>query len=100
MIIEYLKKYGVSNQPTQIKCECPKEEFVVLTEDTDYVLDSSKYKKYIIKSLANCTIEPDTGLIDMEWESLEMLTESCVEFRFYEPLSSWMIVSSDGIKES
>ena len=100
MIIEYLKKYGMSSKPTQIKCDCPKEEFVVLTEDTNYVLDSSKSKKYIVKSLANCTIEPDEGLIDMEWKSLEVLPESCVEFRFYEPLSSWMIVSSDGIKES
>ena len=100
MVIEYLKKYGASNNTPQIKCDCPKEEFVVLTEDTHYVLDSSKSKKYIIKSLANCTIEPDNGLIDSEWESLEVLPESCVEFRFYEPLSSWMIVSSDGIKES
>ena len=100
LVIEYLKKYGSVSSPTSIKCDCPKEEFVVLTEDTDYILDSSKSKKYIIKSLANCSIEPDSGLIDNEWESLEMLPESCVEFRFYEPLSSWMIVSSDGIKES
>ena len=100
MVIEYLKRYGSSNKTPEIKCDCPKEEFVVLTEDTNYLLDSSKSKKYVIKSLANCNIEPDNGLIDMEWESLEMSTESCVEFRFYEPLSSWMIVSSDGIKES
>lgn len=100
MIIEYLKRYGSTSKPAQIKCECPKEEFVVLTEDTTYILDRTKSKKYIIKSLANCDVEPDSGLIDNEWESLEMLPESCVEFRFYEPLSSWMIVSSDGIKES
>ena len=100
LLIEYLKKYGFDGSVPEIKCDCPKEEFVVLTEDTDYVLDSSKSKKYIIKSLANCNIAPDTGLIDNEWESLEMLPESCVEFRFYEPLSSWMIVSSDGLKES
>ena len=100
MIIEYLKKYGTSSSPSTIKCDCPKEEFVVLTEDTNYLLDSGKTKKYIIKSLSNCVISPDSGLIDMEWESLEMMPESCVEFRYYEPLSSWMIVSSDGIKES
>tara|TARA_B100000287_G_scaffold431305_1_gene488317 strand:+ start:1761 stop:2726 length:966 start_codon:yes stop_codon:yes gene_type:complete len=100
MIIEYLKRYGSTGKPTQIKCDCPKEEFVVLTEDVTYTLDQTKSKKYIIKSLASCNIEPDNGLIDNEWESLEMLPESCVEFRFYEPLSSWMIVSSDGIKES
>jgi len=100
LLIEYLKKYGISNNPTQIKCDCPKEEFIVLTEDTTFILDSSKSKNYIIKSLSNCTIEPDNGLIDSEWESLEMSHESCVEFRYYEPLSTWMIVSSDGIKES
>lgn len=100
MIIEYLKRYGSTSKTPEIKCDCPKEEFIVLTEDTKYILDSSKSKKYIIKSLANCSVEPDNGLIDNEWDSLEMLPESCVEFRFYEPLSSWMIVSSDGIKES
>tara|TARA_R110000744_G_scaffold379577_1_gene498034 strand:- start:1238 stop:2203 length:966 start_codon:yes stop_codon:yes gene_type:complete len=100
MIIEYLKKYGASTNTTQIKCECPREEFVVLTEDGAFTLDHTKSTNYIIKSLASCNIEPDMGLIDMEWESLEMLPESCVGFRFYEPLSSWMIVSSDGIKES
>ena len=100
MVIEYLKKYGAYNSTSQIKCDCPKEEFVVLTEDTIFILDGSKSKKYIVKSLANCTVKPDTGLIDNEWESLELSPESCVEFRFYEPLSCWMIVSSDGIKES
>ena len=52
LLIEYLKEYGVSNNPTPIKCDCPKEEFVVLTEDTTYILDSGKAKKYVIKSLA------------------------------------------------
>ena len=73
---------------------------MVLTDDTTYVLDHTKTTNYIIKSLATCNIEPDIGLIDREWDSLEMLPESCVEFRYYEPLSTWMIVSSDGIKES
>ena len=105
LLIEYLKKYalipsGFSNETSEIKCDCPKEEFIVLTEDTIFILDSTKSKNYIVKSLANCTVEPDNGLIDNEWESLEMSSESCVEFRFYEPLSCWMIVSSDGLKES
>ena len=100
MILEYLKKYGMSTNTPQFKCECPKEEFVVLTEDGTFTLDHTKSTNYIIKSLASCDVEPDTGLIDMEWGSLEMLAESCVGFRFYEPLSSWMIVSSDGLKES
>jgi hypothetical protein len=100
MLIEYLKKYGHNNSKTEIKCNCPTEEFIVLSEDTTHILNRDKTKKYIIKSLANCSIKPDMGLIDNEWESLEMSPESCVEFRFYEPLSSWMIVSSDGIKES
>ena len=68
--------------------------------DIDYVLDSNKSHKYVVKSLATCNIFPDNGLIDTQWESLEMLPESCVEFRYYKRLSCWMIVSSDGIKES
>ena len=100
LLIEYLKQYGSGGSVPEVRCDCPTEEFAVLTDDITYTLNSNKSKKYVIKSLANCTIEPDKGLIDMEWDSLEMLPESCVEFRFYEPLSSWMIVSSDGLKES
>ena len=101
LLIAYLKKHGLGNTTTtKVSCVCPKEEFVVLTEDSTFILDHTKSTNYIIKSLASCNVEPDMGLIDREWGSLEMLPESCVEFRFYEPLSSWMIVSSDGIKES
>jgi|TARA_R110000796_G_scaffold23129_2_gene66618 hypothetical protein len=101
LLIAYLKKHGLGNTTTtKVSCVCPKEEFVVLTEDSTFILDHTKSTNYIIKSLASCNVEPDMGLIDSEWESLEMLPESCVGFRFYEPLSSWMIVSSDGIKES
>ena len=101
LLIAYLKKHGLGGITTKkVSCDCVKEEFVVLTNDTTYVLDHTKTTNYIIKSLATCNIEPDIGLIDREWDSLEMLPESCVEFRYYEPLSTWMIVSSDGIKES
>jgi hypothetical protein len=100
LLIEYLKQYGSVKSPTTLKCECLKDEFIVLEKDGDFTLDSSKTHKYVIKSLATCKIFPDNGLIDKEWTSLEVLPESCVEFRYYEPLSSWMIVSSDGIKES
>lgn len=99
-LLEYLKQYGSTKSTPTVECKCPKDEFVVLEMDTDYILNSDKTHKIIIKSLATCNIIPDKGLIDTQWESLEMLPESCVEFRYYEPLSSWMIVSSDGIKES
>ena len=104
-IIEYLKKghtpkVNTSTETTKKECLCEKDVFIVLDEDVDYTLDSHVAKKYVIKSLANCNVFPDKGYIDNQWESLEMLPESCVEFRYYEPMSSWMIVSSDGIKES
>ena len=99
-LLEYLKQYGSTKSTPTVECNCPKDEFIVLEMDTDYMLDSDKTHKIIVKSLATCNIIPDKGLIDTQWESLEMLPESCVEFRYYEPLSSWMIVSSDGIKES
>ena len=49
LLIEYLKKYslipsGFSNSKPEIKCECTKEEFIVLMEDTTYTLDSNKAK--------------------------------------------------------
>ena len=66
-LLEYLKQYGSVNSPTTIKCECPKDEFIVLENDVDYTLDSTKTHKVIIKSLATCNVIPDNGLIDTQW---------------------------------
>jgi hypothetical protein len=91
MLIEYLKTYGVKEKG---------EEFVVLTENGDYVLNREISKNYTIKSLSECRILPDIGLIDNNWNSLRLTPESSVELRFYEPLNCWLIVSSDGIKNT
>ena len=40
------------------------------------------------------------GLIDLKWESLDLDGDSCVEFSFVEELQSWLVVSSDGLKDS
>ncbi len=91
MLIEYLKIYGTKKDD---------EEFVVLTENGDYVLNREVSKKYIIKSLSDCRLLPDVGLIDNNWNSLRLTPESSVELRFYDPLNCWLIVSSDGIKNT
>jgi len=43
LLIAYLKKYGLGDVKTKkVSCNCTKEEFVVLTDDTTYVLDHTK----------------------------------------------------------
>jgi hypothetical protein len=91
MLIEYLKIYITKEND---------EEFIVLTENGDYVLNRETSKKYTIKSLSECRILPDIGLIDNNWDSLRLTSESSVGLKFYEPLNCWLIVSSDGIKNT
>tara|TARA_R110000824_G_scaffold141656_7_gene308412 strand:+ start:62 stop:1123 length:1062 start_codon:yes stop_codon:yes gene_type:complete len=76
------------------------EHLLVVTKQCKITLNSQKDKKIKIKSLSNIEILPDTGLIDGKWESLNLNGDSCVEFSFVDGLSCWVVVSSDGLKES
>ena len=76
------------------------EHLLVVTNPCKITLNSQKDKKIKIKSLSTVLVLPDNGLIDMKWESLELDGDSCVEFSYVEELSSWVIVSSDGLKNS
>ena len=76
------------------------EHLLVVTKKCKITLNSQKDKKIKIKSLSNIEILPDIGLIDTKWESLNLDGNSCVEFSFVDELSCWVIVSSDGLKES
>ena len=76
------------------------EDLLVVTESCKITLNSKKDKKLKIKSLSSVEVIPDNGLIDMKWESLHLDGDSCVEFSYVEDLSSWVIVSSDGLKNS
>ena len=100
VLLEYIKKYGANSTHTKGECKCEKDEFVVINEDGEFILDNSKSLTYIVKSFANVTIKPDVGLIDKKWGSLELLPESSIIFKFCKKLDCWVIVASDGIKES
>jgi len=76
------------------------EYLLVITKECTITLNSQKDKKIKIKSLSNVEILPDIGLIDNKWESLSLTGDSCVEFVFVDELSTWVVVSSDGLKES
>ena len=76
------------------------EYLIVVTSDANITLDSSIDTKIKIKSLANTLILPDKGLIDNKWENVELDNDSSVEFVFVSELGYWVIVSSDGIKDS
>ena len=76
------------------------EYLIVVTSDAKITLDSSIDTKIKVKSLANTLIVPDKGLIDDKWENIELDNDSSVEFVFVSELDYWVIVSSDGIKDS
>ena len=76
------------------------EYLIVVTSDSTITLDSSIDTKIKIKSLANTLVLPDKGLIDNKWENIELDGDSSVEFVFVSELNYWVIVSSDGIKNS
>ena len=59
-------------------------------------LDSTTTDKIKIKTLTNCTIIPDIGRIDEDWDEIYIGRGACVELQFVNGI--WYILSSDGIK--
>ena len=59
-------------------------------------LDSTTTEKIKIKTLTNCTIIPDIGRIDEDWDEIYIGRGACVELQFVNGI--WYILSSDGIK--
>ena len=59
-------------------------------------LDSTTTEKIKIKTLTNCTIIPDIGRIDEDWDEISIGRGACVELQFVQGI--WYILSSDGIK--
>ena len=63
---------------------------------TKVKLDSTTTEKIKIKTLTNCTIIPDIGRIDEDWDEIYIGRGACVELQFVNGI--WYILSSDGIK--
>ena len=59
-------------------------------------LDSTTTDKIKIKTLTNCTIIPDIGRIDEDWDEIYIGRGACVELQFVNGI--WYILSSDSIK--
>ena len=76
------------------------EYLIVVTSDSNITLNSEVDTKIKIKSLSNTNILQDKGLIDNKWKNIELSSDSSVEFVFVSELGYWVIVSSDGIKNS
>lgn len=62
------------------------------------VLNSTTTDHIVIKAMTSVLIVPDHGLIDAEYDEVELQQFSSLEFRFIG--GNWYILSSDGIKQS
>ena len=67
-------------------------------EESLLTLDSTKSDHVVVKSMTKLLVVPDTGLIDEEFDEVELDRFACVEFRFVR--GNWYILSSDGLKQS
>lgn len=74
-------------------------ENLLLVKDIDNCkikLDSTTTDKITIKSLTNCTIIPDVGRIDEDWDEIHIGKGACVELQNVQ--GAWYVLSSDGMK--
>ena len=74
-------------------------ESVVITKDLELIeviLNHRNTDHVIIKALTNTKIKPIEGLIDEEFNEINIEKGACVEL--YYAFGSWFIVSSDGLK--
>ena len=77
------------------------EYLIVSTSDCYVTLNSNKNIKIKLKAIDGVmTIIPDNGFMDNRWETIELTKGSCVECVFIKELDYWVVVSSDGVKDS
>ena len=112
-VIEYLKKYTNNSLYSETPKTKVEEKIKVIrenytTENTRYIitkdnpititLDNTKSNRFYIKSMTNTILMPRIGLIDENWDELQMGPQSSVEVLFSE--NNWYVLSSDGLKDS
>jgi hypothetical protein len=74
-------------------------ELLIIVKDVSSCkieLDSTTTDKIKIKTLTNCTILPDIGRIDEDWDEISVGRGACVELQHIG--GTWYILSSDGVK--
>jgi hypothetical protein len=76
-------------------------ESVIITKELELIeviLNHKNTDHVIVKALTNTKIKPIEGLIDEEFNEINIEKGACVEL--YYAFGSWFIVSSDGLKQS
>lgn len=76
-------------------------ESIIITkelEQIEIVLNHFNTDHVTVKALTNTKIKPIEGLIDEEFNEINIEKGACVEL--YYAFGSWFIVSSDGLKQS
>jgi hypothetical protein len=76
------------------------EYLIIAKEHSLITLNSKSDTKIKIKSLSGVEVVPDKGLIDGKWETISLDGDSSVELVFIDELGYWVVVSSDGLKDS
>jgi len=74
-------------------------ESVIVVKDVSECtieLDSTTTDRIKIKTLTNCTLQPDSGRIDEDWDEISVGRGACVELQYIG--GTWYILSSDGLK--
>ena len=66
--------------------------------DSVLTLNSKTSDHVVVKSMTKLLVVPDVGLVDEEFDEVELDRFACVEFRFVR--GNWYILSSDGLKQS
>lgn len=76
------------------------ESCIVVTgiDESRVRLNSRSSDHVVVKSMTRLLVVPDVGLIDEEYDEVELDRFACVEFRFVR--GNWYILSSDGLKQS
>ena len=102
----YVEPKVIEVKPTEIKkiisepSYTVENESLLIIKDVEYseITLNSENDKITIKSLTQCLIKSDVGVIDEEWDELLLEKGACVQFEFVE--GNWYILSSDGLKNS
>ena len=76
-------------------------EYTIVVKSVEHcklILDHANTTHCVIKALTDVTLIPIEGLIDEEWDDIELSKGACVELKHI--LHNWYILSSDGLKGS
>ena len=112
-VIEYLKKHTNNSVYSETMSSLQEDKVKIVnkdytTENIRYLiskdgpvritLDNTKTNRFNIKSMTETTLVPHKGLIDENWDELQMGPQSSVEVICSD--DTWYILSSDGLKDS